>query len=315
MALQIYTNPNLAPELLYAGANALGHGLGQGLQQAGDNISKALDQRKKESQEADALRKLAEVRGWADKDTLNMLGIGQLRGLSQAKHDEEQYQLRDVQTRLAQSQLQGEGELGAFAQAAAGGDIGAGLQAAPHAAQAPGFGQLAYHLSNLDTANRKKAPQFWSEIADALGPDDRLTPGALSKAIKKTGFIPDIETSKMVNTIFATQVSGDKTAMNQNRLAIYAKKVEAQVQQMANQLPPEQRLALKTELDHLMFSTEAEKMTEPEFSDAVTKIVGRHVTKARTQGPAGPMRVIGPNGQTGTVPAGTALPPGWRLAQ
>lgn len=284
MALQIYTNPNLAPELLYAGANQMGHGLGLGLAAAGEHIGAALDQRKKESQEADALRKLAEVRGWADKDTLNLYGIGQLRGLAQAKHDEESYQLRDVQTKLAQAQLEGAQQLGPFAQALGqGGDFNQALQQYPGAVNAPGFATLAHYAGQEDMVNPQKDLAYWSGLEEAMGSDGKLTPQAVSSTIRKTG-VPTARSLSMTHNMLVNQAAGDKNAIALNRLDIWRQKVNAQVNEMSQKMPQGQRMGLATELGMFQFSPEAETMSDQQRTDKVNEIVNRWQKATPPQG-------------------------------
>lgn len=97
MALQMYVDPNLAARFKFEGPASLGAGIGGGLNKLGDAWGQMQEQRKKEAQEADALRKLAEVRQYADKDTLRTIGIGSLRGLVQGKQAEEAYNLHKAQ--------------------------------------------------------------------------------------------------------------------------------------------------------------------------------------------------------------------------
>ena len=103
MALQYFGDPGLAAKLTYAGTSGLGEGIGSGLAAFGRGLGRRLEKneetQKREGQEADALRKLAELRGYASKDQLKVESLGNLRGLVQAKELEGIEQLRAAQLR------------------------------------------------------------------------------------------------------------------------------------------------------------------------------------------------------------------------
>jgi len=100
MPLQMFVNPNLAAELTYQGARDLGSGIGQGLNSLGAGAGAYLDKQKKESQEASALRKYMEHRG-IDKDQLNKMSLGELRGQEKMLNYQQQDELQ--QAHLAQT--------------------------------------------------------------------------------------------------------------------------------------------------------------------------------------------------------------------
>lgn len=77
--INIWTNPNAAQSSL-AGGMALANGIGGGIDALGDNITKALEKRKSESQLATTLRKKLSILFPERKDEFNVMNLPDLTG-------------------------------------------------------------------------------------------------------------------------------------------------------------------------------------------------------------------------------------------
>jgi hypothetical protein len=171
--------------------------------------------------------------------------------------------------------------------------------------------QLSTVAADLENGGFVPGNKAWNAIRTAFGSDKVTNFDTLKDAL--AGEVDSV-LSKSGATVSGIAAAKEKIngANSPTQLAGYAKTIIPVLGSKLSELDYQYHQAMGADDTYSALSPASKSILSKYGFDPKHPEIGSGGASRSSAPAAGRVRVIGPDGQTGTVPAGAALPPGWR---